>query len=432
MEDLYYRDMLRQVWKNKRWIAACMVFCVILAGFMGYRKGITVKQDVENYQTELENYNAVIADYDATIASAQDALDGAKEQLENYQTYCDESILMQIDAKKEWVATFQRQIVSSDEILLVNAINVLVTYVNNGEFKQKFCDILADSITPEYISELVSASSQSSVITVTIIQKDEENTCAMLAVAKKIFDTKIDELEKKLGEFEIQKYADSIYETADTATMSAQTNNFNTLKSLQNTVLDYENKLISQQNAKNTYAEDNSPEEVTIQSRKVILVQYMMLGVLVGIIVGIVSLIVHYMTGVHLHYKEELENAGWDVIGTYCSQKKEKEGLESSVLQIRYLKEKKHCNKLGIFYLGDCKEMRECLNVYKKMLDDDNIVGTEICFGNMNRDSMEKALSCDSGVCVVATGCTKFTDIEQYKAFCKKYEIEMWGCVFVA
>ena len=431
MGDLYYRDMLRQVWKNKRWIAACMVACVILAVFMGYRKGIAVKQDVANYQTELENYTVALEGYDAAIESAQKALDEAKEQLEEYQTYCDESILMQIDANKEWVATFQRQIVSPDGAIMSNVTNALLAYVNTGNFKEKLSTVVSDSTVSEYISELVSCSNQSYVVTVKIIQKDEENARTMLVAAEKIFDAQIAEIQKSLGEFEAQKYAESVYETADAATLTTQTNNSNTLKSLQNAVTDYENKLISQQNTKNTYAENNLPEEVAVKSRKVILVQYMVLGIFVGLVMGIISMLVRYMTGVHLHYKEELENAGWDVIGTYSLKKKEEKGLESSMLQIQCLKEKRQCKELGIFCLGNSEELQEGLTIYRKMLADSRIKGTEILFTDSSKENMEKALNCDSSVCIVAAGCTKFTDIEQYKAFCKKYEIEMWGCIFV-
>lgn len=431
MGDLYYRDMLRQVWKNKRWIAACMVACVILAGFMGYRKGIAVKQDVANYQAERENYTVALEGYDAAIESAQKTLDEAKEQLEDYQTYCDESILMQIDAKKEWVATFQRQIVSPDGAIMSNVTNALLAYVNTGNFKEKLSAAVSDSVASEYISELVSCSNQSYVVTVKIIQKDEKNARTMLDAAEKIFDAQIGELQKSLGEFEVQDYAKTVYETVDAATLTTQTNNSNTLKSLQNAVTDYENKLISQQNTKNTYAENNLPEEVTVKSRKVILVQYMVLGAFVGFIVGILSMLVRYMTGVHLHYKEELENASWDVIGTYSPKKKEEKGLESGILQIQCLKEKRQCKELGIFCLGNSEELQEGLTIYRKKLADSRIKGTEILFTDSSKENMENALNCDSSVCIVAAGCTKFTDIEQYKAFCKKYEIEMWGCIFV-
>ena len=35
MGDLYYRNMLTQVWKNKRWIAICVAVCMVLSGFAG-------------------------------------------------------------------------------------------------------------------------------------------------------------------------------------------------------------------------------------------------------------------------------------------------------------------------------------------------------------------------------------------------------------
>lgn len=430
MGDLYYRDMLRQVWKNKRWIAACMVVCVILAGFMGYRKGITVKQDVANYETQLADFHTALEGYDAAVAAAQKALDEAKAQLEDYQTYCDNSVLMQIDPNGEWVATFQRQIVSPDGTLMSNVTNAAIAYVNTGGFKEKLCTALQDSMPLEYLSELVSCTNQSYVITVKIIQKDEESARNMLAAAEKIFDTQLNELKKSLGEFEVQSYSEAVYETVDASTLSAQTNAFNTLRGLQNAVSDSESKVTNQQNTRNTYEQNNLPEEVTVKSRKVILAQYVVLGALVGLVIGIISMMIRYMTGVHLHYKEELENAGWDVIGTYDPVKKDTETLENSILQLKCLKEKKQCRHLGVFYLGNSKEMQNLLQSYRDMLGANQIEGAEIAFSSMDKSSMERAMGCDCSIVLTAAGCTRFTDIEQYKAFCTKYAIEMWGCIF--
>lgn len=431
MKDLYYRNMLEEVWKNKRWIGICVIICVILSGFAGYRKGISVKQEAETYKQALENFERSLAGYDDSIAVAQAAADEARIQLEEQQKYCDESILMQIDAQNEWVATVQRQIISLDGSVQNNTVNALIAYVNSGGFKETLCERTEDILQPEYISELISCTNQSNVITIKIICPEENTVQSLSQVAAEIFDVKAADLQSRIGEFTLQKYDISVYKTADTVTMNTQTNAKNTLKSLQNSVTDTQNKVISTQTTKDNYYNNNHPEEVQIKSRKIILIQYLALGSIIGFIVAVVGMMVRFMTGVHLYNKEELENTGWEVIGTYDHKTESGSDFNRSILHVTYLNEKNKSKLTSLCYLGKSEELMSCVERYKTALEEKGVTVKCIDFLDDTVETMEEMLQCDSSVLFTAAGYTKYTDVEQYRGFCEKYSIEMWGCVFV-
>lgn len=431
MGDLYYRNMLAQVWKNKRWIAICVAICVILSGFAGYRKGISIKQEVESYRLALEEFENSMAGYDESIAAAQAAADEAKQQAEEQQKYCDESILMQIDAQKEWVGTIQWQIISPDSGVQDNVIYALIAYVKTGGFTKNLCEKTGEILQLEYLTELISCTSYANVITVKIICKDESMVRRIVEYAEPILDVQAAELQTSVGSFTLQKYDTSVYEIVDIETLNAQINAKNILKTLQSSVIDTQNTLLSTQTIKENYEKNNRPEEVVGKSRLIVMVQYLFLGMLIGFIVAIVSMMIRYMTGLHLHYKEELEHAGWEVIGCYDHKKGYTENFDRSILQLTYLKNKRDSHATVLCYSGKNDELLTCLQKYKAALEEKGVVVNVVDFLNQTTETMNILLQCDSSVFFAAAGYTKYTDAEQYKAFCEKYEIEMWGCVFV-
>ena len=431
MGDLYYRNMLTQVWKNKRWIAICVAVCMVLSGFAGYRKGLSVKQEVNSYKQALEEFENSMAGYDEAIAAAQAAADEARQQAEDQQKYCDESVLMQIDAQKEWVATFQRQIISMDGGVQNNVVAALIAYVNTGGFREKLFEKTEEMVQSAYLAELVSCTNQSNVITVKIIYKDEDSARRIIEYASQIFDAQAAVFQTSIGTFTLQKYDTTVYDTVDISTMNTQTNAKNILKSLQTSVTDTQNKVISAQTAKDNYEQNNYPEEVVVKRRRVVMMQYLFMGMLIGFIVAIVSMMIRYMTGLHLHYKEELEHAGWEVIGCFDHTKGYTENFDRSILQLTYLKNKRDSHATVLCYSGKNDELLMCVQKYKAALEEKGVVVNVVDFLDQTAETMNILLQCDSSVFFAAAGYTKYTDAEQYKAFCEKFEIEMWGCVFV-
>ena len=72
-----------------------------------------------------------------------------------------------------------------------------------------------------------------------------------------------------------------------------------------------------------------------------------------------------------------------------------------------------------------------CVERYKTALEEKDVAVKCIDFLDETVETMEEMLRCDSSVLFTAAGYTKYTDVEQYRGFCEKYSIEMWGCVFV-
>ena len=155
------------------------------------------------------------------------------------------------------------------------------------------------------------------------------------------------------------------------------------------------------------------------------------MGGIVGLILAVVGMMVRFMTGVHLHNKEELESAGWEVIGTYNHKTKSGSDFDRSILHVTYLNKKNKGKLISLCYLGKSEELMSCVERYKTALEEKGVTVKCIDFLDETVETMEEMLQCDSSVLFTAAGYTKYTDVEQYRGFCEKYSIEMWGCVFV-
>ena len=278
MKDLYYRDMLRQVGKHKRLIALGVIVCMILAGYAGYHKGLTAKQEYEIYQTALQDFQDTLPGYDEAITNAQTVVDETQSQLETQQAYCDNSELMKIDAQNETVASFQRQFVSVDGTVQNNMIYAMVAYAQEGGFIEDIAATLDDTIQAQYLKELISCvNTYGNVVTVTLIGADEAKVQMLAEKAKAAFDAHAQEIQPGLGECEMISTEISVHMEADTATENTQKSEQDTLISLQNALSNAQSSLDNAQTSKDSYITNNQPEEVYQKSRVSILIQYRIL-----------------------------------------------------------------------------------------------------------------------------------------------------------
>lgn len=432
MKDLYYRDMLRQVGKHKRLIALGVIVCMILAGYAGYHKGLTAKQEYETYQTALQEFQDTLPGYDEAITNAQTVLEETQSQLETQQTYCDNSELMKIDAQNEAVASFQRQFISVDGTVQNNIIYAMVAYAQTGSFIEDIAATLDDMIQVQYLKELVrGVDTYGNVVTITVIGADEEKTLMLAEKAKAAFDAYEQEILPGLGECEMISTEISVHMEADTSTENTQKSMQDTLISLQNAVANAQSSLSNAQTSKNNYITNNQPEEVYKKSRVSILIQYMILGGFIGGLVALIGMMVYYMTGVHLHYKEELEHAGWDVLSAYDHTKTDTESFGSAAFKACCLQKKKNSKKTALCYCGETEILPTVTELFRSELQKQEMAVEIIDFLDTTEENIKNFLSCDSSILLTAAGYTKLTDMEQYKTFCSKYDIEMWGCIFV-
>ena len=433
MKDLYYRDMLRQVGKHKRLIALGVIVCMILAGYAGYHKGLTAKQEYETYQTALQEFQDTLPGYDETISNAQTVLDETQSQLETQQAYCDNSELMKINAQNEAVASFQRQFVSADGTVQNNMIYAMVAYAQEGGFIEDIAVTLDDTIQAQYLKELISCvNTYGNVVTVTVIGADEAKVQMLSEKARAAFDAHAQEIQPGLGECEMISTEISVHMEADTATENTQKSAQDTLISLQNAVTNAQSSLSNAQASKDSYITNNQPEEVYKKSRAAILIQYMILGCFIGGLVALIGMMVYYMTGVHLHYKEELEHAGWDVLGAYDHTKMDTESFGSAAFKACCIQEKKNSKKTALCYCGETEILSAVTELFQSELQKQEMAVEIINFLDTTEENIKNFLLCDSSILLTAAGYTKLTDIEQYKTFCSKYDIEMWGCIFVS
>ena len=433
MKDLYYRDMLRQVGKHKRLIALGVTVCMLLAGYAGYHKGLTAKQEYETYQTALQEFQDTLPGYDEAITNAQTVLEETQSQLETQQTYCDNSELMKINAQNEAVASFQRQFVSVDGAVQNNMIYAMVAYAQEGGFIEDIAATLDDTIQVQYLKKLVSCvNTYGNVVTVTVIGADEAKVQMLAEKAKAAFDAHAQEIQPGLGECEMISTEISVHMEADTATENTQKSEQDTLISLQNAVSNAQSSMDNAQTSKDSYITNNQPEEVYKKSRVAILIQYMILGGFIGGLVALIGMMVYYMTGVHLHYKEELGHAGWDVLSAYDHTKTDTESFGSAAFKACCLQKKKNSKKTALCYCGETEILPTVTELFRSELQKQEMAVEIFDFLDTTEENIKNFLSCDSSILLTAAGYTKLTDIEQYKTFCSKYDIEMWGCIFVS
>lgn len=430
LKSLYLRNLLTDLYKRKIIVIAFVIICTCGFAFLGYKNAKPQSFLSDAQQQELDNYNEKLSEYDAAIAAAEEGLKLAQTQAEEEQRYIDNSIYMKLDAQNIHVASAQYSVQETSNT--GNVLSSLVLYINEGGLKNALSEEFAD-LDVKYWREIITCSTSGNVLNLTILHYDADQVQQILAIAEERIMQYTSEVKKVQGNFNLVKQGSSNYVKADSAVTTAQNNHRNTLKGYLSNITDFNNKVISNQTSKQTYIDKNAPAFLSTpgSSAKKEVLKYAIVGILFGMVLPCAFFALRYILDNRLRSKEDITKSALNVLGSYNVNAQEQNELERSIIAIQILAEQQNITSIYLDCLQDDDMTKRVAEQYKNDLTLDKldvVSGTHVYEDGIELKNM---VSCRHAILIAEAGKTTYTQLEQHIALCKRFSVEILGCIVI-
>lgn len=213
----------------REWRKCVVIALIISAGVATLNfviKGIQVSTPEKLERAKLD-FERELAAYKAEGESLQREIENIEEKRAQQEVYNDESLVMKINPFSEYNASVQLyistdyqivpELVYQDVDLSVRILSSYVAYMRNGEMYQYVLDHLTQKTELRYLQELftISADYESRMVTLSVRNVDEQSCGEILGYALEGIRTKQDEIQKTIGEHELNTLNQSKYETVN-------------------------------------------------------------------------------------------------------------------------------------------------------------------------------------------------------------------------
>jgi len=429
LKSLYLRNLLLDLYKRKFIILAFVILCT--GGFTYWGKqraqaptGLTVAQ-----QQELDTYNAKVAEYDTSIAAAEESLKLAQTQAEEQQAYVDNSIYMQLDPQNIQVASAQFSVLGAPNT--GNVLSSLVLYINEGGLKTALAEEFA-GLDVKYWREIITCTTSGNNLNLTIYHFDVAQAKQILDIAEERIMAYTADVKKVQGEFTLTKIGSSQYVKADPAVTTAQNNHRNTLKNYLSNVTDMSNKVISNKNSKQTYIEKNIPsfiaatQNVTTDSTK-----YAIVGALFGLVLPCALFVLGYILDNRIRNKDDITQSALNILGGYKAKAKEQKELERSIIAIRILAEQQNMTSIFLDCMQEDTITTTVAETYKAGLSTDQLAVISGYRVYEDGADLKNLVSSRYTILIAEAGKTTYTQLQQHIELCKRFSVEILGCIVI-
>ena len=413
------RNLIKTLYRNWKKIFCLAVLLSIFFGAWEYRQYHILKS-VNQDSEEQQDYKKTLKIYDDAIESAENSIKITKEQVDDIQEYCDNSLYMQIDSQNVQVAAV-RYIISGKSELLSNTVNDFVSYMNGGNV---VADIKHDSeINEEYLKELISVSSSGAVVTVSVIADTEENAAIIRELIRDAVKSYNEKLQASMEGMQVEEQSAFEYTRADSGIMNNQVNYLNNLKNYQSSLATYKKNLSDQEAAQKEYIKYSEPEVTTISLKDV--VKHMIFGFILG--VGLVALwcALKEITGDTIKNSRDLVARGFTILG------KNEADIEKSVAELKLLAELKQVLEVVIGLTAVSDVLDKTGQEYAERLKEQQLDAEVIKMSQLTAADVTKLAEVKNCILVVELGNTTYGELEEQIRWCEKFEIAMLGCVVV-
>jgi capsular polysaccharide biosynthesis protein len=422
MNKLYVKNLFQDLWRHRLFTGFCVLACAALLAFAGYSK-VTDDKELEEYNTRLEEYDQVLADVENSLALAV-------EQVEDMQKYVDESIYMRLDGQNIQAASVQYA--AATEANLGNIFNALIYYINEGGLRESFGDEYQD-LDVKYWRDVVTCATGGNVFSVTVMHYDQEKAKQILDLVKQRIQEQIPVISEAQGAFTLREISTSYYVKADVGITNNQNNHRNTLKNYISNRADFTNKLISNQNGKASYIENNMP--VLLGSdpsgSMVTILFYLIIGVVLGFGIPVGCFALRNVLHKRIRSEEDLKTFGLHTIGC-CHTQAELEGaLSRGLVELKYFVKDRSLPAVFFNILSEDDVVEKVVSGYEALLGNHQIplkTGKQL-----QKEAAELQEMMDAGACVlvVKTGKTTYPQIERQMELCSTFHVDILGCVVV-
>ncbi len=481
MKTLYIRNILLDLWEERKKAAIFVAFCVCIAVFLALRPGTPANLSAEQ-KKELADYNGQIEEYDTAISDLKASIEDNKKQVDELKNYIDNAIYMQIDPQNIQTAVVQYSLQTGGNV--GNILNSFITYINDGGLRESVTKDDKD-LQPEYWRDIIGAYLNSNIINITVVHYDAEKCARIMEIVKQRIREHVPEVKAAQGDFTLTELETSQFVKADAGIVNGQNGHRNNLKNYESGLADLRNRLASYRTNKANYIKNNEPDFAPKEEENPVIrvIKYLLVGIIMGIVIACAAVALRYILSDRLRSAADLRDFGLNVLGI-CrikseGKKKDKPALSDDEVgssetegsdRVKAADHDKPADAekgtepargsltfqpeparaaMDIKVLSEARNRtRETNAVFFDLLHEDEFctqaatayiaalseAGMTAKFGGHIMDSAEELKKMvEAGACllVAEAGKTTYQDLKQHIELCGRYQITVLGCVVI-
>lgn len=425
MRKIYFNNMLLDIKKYWKYIILSSIIMMMAFIFIGYE--ILTQEKTETEKTAITAYEKGLIEYDEAIATINESIAITELQVDSLQEYCDNSIYMNLDSHSIAVSNLQYAVRDSSNA--GNILSSLVTYINDGGLKDKIINSMED-VPGEYLNEIISCSTNGNVLTVSVMHHEISKAEEIILIIEQLLKEYQKEVIQVQGEYTWQKLDCSSYYKADVNVLNTQNLSISNLKTYQNSLVEYQKKLIEQETSRQSYVNSYKPQEKVSLSLKRGILIYSIVGFIIGIVFAFVIIILRMVIDDRLYSKKDLGIVGLPILGNFSRRDSfcfNKSGSQC----IQILTDKNKSNNIFLSMLNLSDEYYFVIENYVKELQKFNLnvsVGYSIL---ENIDEMKQMMISGNCVLIVGLGKTTYTELKEQICLCEKFDIPILGSIVI-
>ena len=435
MRSIYTRNLVKGFWERKKNVLVCWIVIVLIFGCLGVLRAYPEKFS-SSVSAQITEYEQALQEYDDSIATTQENISMTQSQVENLETYTNESVFMQIDPTNVQVVSVQYMITvpnmnsetSNNQISYIS--NAWQSYVSNGSLNSELANELGN-ISAENLSELITCTTAGNIITITVKHSEMDQARDIMQKLRNNLSEYQEVIQSSLGNFEMTVIDSSEQTITDTELQDTQNSNLSNLRNYKTTLADLKNRVVTLQTQKSNYEEQYRPEGVSSSSPKKIIVEFGALGVIAGIIIPFVIWAIVYTMSSRLKSKEELLAAGLTVFATRNRKQEYSPDLSRVIMDLKLLVEQNHAERICIGTLGGSDSLKQVETEILSKLSESSIEAMCVSGGKETEDQLAEMVDTKNIVLLAETGKTTCTQIEEQIQLCNRFKIDIWGCIVI-
>lgn len=421
-------NLLDDAKKYKVILLLTVLVCAAAGGLYGYKAAGAAGRITAAEQEQIDLYQLKVAEYDGILSDLDKAVLEQEKTVESLQDYVDHSIYMKMDPESVKYTTVQYAITYGEGVNSGNVNNALVTYIKDGGLKESVEN--PEELEIKYWNEVLTQGVSGNTLSIAMMHYDAEKAKTCISAVMKQLEKQLPKLKAVYGNFSLSEGVISSFERSEAAIINTQNGNYNNLRSYNNTLADLKNRYSTNRTAKEKYIRENEPEALKRQpvSAKKNAVKFLILGVFGAVLILLAVELFIYLFGETIKNRSYIEAMDIPVLSVKNGSKYHPE-LERMLMDLSLLKDAKDIK--GVHFQAISKEMLTDSeqDLVKEMLEK---YGLAVTFGSgifETASDVRSALQAGCCVLIIKQGRTQVRELKEAVNVCRKYGMEMPGCV---
>ena len=426
---------------KKKWFLFLLItafFTIALAG-LGVMKA---KKDIESeaeQQEKIDTYLDQVSKYETAISDSREAVRLAEEQRAELQDYVDNAVYMKLDSDNIYVGSVQYTVVPAEGTNTGNVLNALNLYVTQGGLKED-AENHEEEFGVKYWSEVIGTAIAGQTFSVTIMEPTERLAADAIEVIKDCLRKDVAKVAESHGSFELVEQDTSVYTKSEAGILNNQNARRNDLKNYQTNHSDLETRVFNQQNALDSYIENNKPDSLEVKKTSVSknVKLFGIIGFVAGLWIALGLVLIDYIAGNRVKSEDDLKKLGLEILSVHTRKKGFVPDVEKTAVEIQSLltsvtrmlpSEVYGKNSVALYDLARSEDTNKTCEEYLGALKKAGCSASYVDAAGSGASSLTELLSCGSAVIVAPVGDTHIEKVEEALRKLNHYGIRCLGAI---